>query len=270
MDAFELYNLLQYMITLIDPDPYPELLDYCAEIMNEDECTVTEDPCEIANRFFELDEPADLPSEVIDTAIELYKAAFEAGDADAMNDLGARFYDGTRGFEQDYSKAVECYTLAAKNGSRLAQENLGYCYYYGRNVPVDYEKAFHYFALGAFDGHIVSLYKIGDMYAKGYYVSKNEEEAFRIYERCLDTMTEEYAHRCAGPVYLRMGRAFLTGAGTEKNAESALICFQKAELFLYNLVRDGDEMYRKSLREAVEGQEKARKVLERGLPEKSR
>ena len=159
------------------------------------------------------------------------------------------------------------YHLAAEHGSRQAQENLGYCYYYGRNMPVDYEKAFHYFALGAFDGHLISLYKIGDMYANGYYVPKNEVEAFHIYERCMETMTEEAAKVVAGPVFLRLGGAFLYGKGTRADAKSALVCYQKAEAFLYDMVRNGDVMYKKSLLSAIEGQKKAREALERDLPQ---
>ena len=183
-----------------------------------------------------------------------------------MNDLGAQYYDGSRGFDQDFSKAVECYKLAAENGSRQAQENLGYCYYYGRNMPVDYEKAFHYFALGAFDGHLISLYKIGDMYLNGYYVEKNPKEAFLIYNRCLDTMTDEAAPTVAGPVFLRVGNAFLKGLGTEPNPMNALICFQKAETFLYDMVVKGDVMYKKSLQAAIDGQAKARAILAEALP----
>lgn len=100
------------------------------------------------------------------------------------------------------------------------------------------------------------------MYAAGYYVEKNEREAFLIYERCADTMTEEAAKDVAGPVFLRLGKCFLNGIGTEKNAESALICYQRAELYLYGMVRNGNYMYKKSLRAAIDGQTKARAVLE--------
>ena len=159
--------------------------------------------------------------------------------------------------------------MAAKLGNRQAQENLGYCYYYGRNIPVDYEKAFHYFALGAFDGHLISLYKIGDMYMNGYYVEKNPTEAFHIYERCLETMTDEAALTVAGPVFLRLGNAFLYGNGTEENAKSALVCFQKAELYLFDMVARGEWMYKKSLEDAIEGQEKARAKMNNLLPTKN-
>ena len=142
-----------------------------------------------------------------------------------------------------------------------------YCYYYGRDGEPDYEKAFHYYALGAFDGHLISLYKIGDMYLHGLYVPKNEREAFFIFMCCLETMTEEAEGRVAGPVYLRLGRMFLDGTGAEKNYKNALICFQKAESFLYDMVMNGNVMYRRSLIAAIKGQEEARKKLSKALPE---
>jgi len=246
MDNYELYNELQNIFTVLDADSFPQLHNYLAEIMDEYE-GVTEDPYEIANQILQCDKPLDFPQIVIDTIILLFEISFEEDEnADAMNDLGAQYYDGSRGFEQDFAKSVEYYKIAAENGSRQAQENLGYCYYYGRNMPVDYEKAFHYFALGAFDGHLISLYKIGDMYAEGYYVDKNEKEAFHIYDRCLGMMTNEASKFVAGPVYLRLGKCFLNGIGTEKNAETALLCYQKAELFLYDMVKNGDCMYKKA------------------------
>ena len=264
MDNYELYTELQELISMLDADSFPELCGYLASIMDE-ESGVVDDPYEIANQMLLCDRPADFPPEAIDTIELLFKTAFEAGNAEAMNDLGAQYYDGSRGFEQDYTKAVNYYRLAAQNGSRQAQENLGYCYYYGRNMPVDYEKAFHYFALGAFDGHLISLYKIGDMYAAGYYVEKNEKEAFLIYNHCINTMTDEAAAAVAGPVFLRLGKCYLNGFGTEKNAQLALVCYQRAELYLYDMVKSGEVMYKKSLRAAIDGQAKAREIMLKGI-----
>ena len=53
--------------------------------------------------------------------------------------------------------------------------------------------------------------------------------------------------------------------GTEDNAKNALVCFQKAELFLYDMVADGEWMYRKSLEDAIEGQAKSREKLNDSL-----
>jgi hypothetical protein len=265
MDGFELYDEMEKLIMLLDVDELPELHEYFASIMDE-ENGVSEGPYKIANHILQCDIKEKLPEIVRDFVIELFEDAFRAGNADAANDLGAQYYNGSRGFEQDFSKAVHYYNIAAENGSRQAQENLGYCYYYGRNMPVDYEKAFHYFALGAFDGHLISLYKIGDMYVAGYYVKKNEKEAFHIYERCIDTMTDEAAPIVAGPVFLRLGKCFLNGVGTEPNYKNALICYQKAETFLFDMVRNGDVMYKRSLQAAISGQAMARTKLLEEMP----
>ena len=250
---------------MLHADEYPELFGYLASVIDENE-NLVKDPYEIANRALLCDRRKPLPETVRDLIALLFQTAFENGNADAMNDLGAQYYNGSRGFEQDFGKAVHYYEIAAQNGSRQAQENLGYCYYYGRNVPVDYEKAFHCFALGAFSGYPISLYKIADMYANGYYVAKNEKEAFHLYESCMEHMTEATAKFVAGPVYLRLGNCFLYGTGTEPNPETALICYQKAELFLFGMVKDGDVMYKKSLQAAIDGQAKARAKMTEDLP----
>lgn len=266
MISNELFGNIQAVAAMLDPDELPESAAYLNAIASDDDC-LADDPFVIAGRLLGSDKPAPFPAELRDLIEELFDAAFEDGTADAMNDLGSMYYDGSRGFEQDYAKAVECYKLAAENGSRQAQENLGYCYYYGRSMPVDYEKAFHYFALGAFDGHLISLYKIGDMYQNGYYVKKNPVEAFHIYTRCLETMTDESAPVAAGPVFLRVGNALLNGLGTKVDAKGALVCYQKAEAFLYDMVANGDVMYRKSLEAAIEGQAKTREKLAAQLSE---
>lgn len=254
------------ILAMTDPQEYPETyncLSDAAERIEDDEF----DAYGTAEDLLQCDRPGDLPEYVIDLVTGLLQECIDDGDEEAMNCLGAQYYDGFRGFEQSYEKAFRYYTMAAEHGSRIAQENLGYCWYYGRTGTVDYEKAFHYFALGAFDGHIVSLYKIGDMYAAGRYVERNDREAFSIYSRCLETMTDEAAPRCAGPVFLRVAGMLLDGRGVEADAKAALVCFQKAETFLYDMVRNGDSMYAESLQAAVDGQTKARERLRAELEE---
>ena len=256
-------NEMHAKITLeLDPELLPETVEFFKLHKDEDLSAY-----DLATALIQCDKTADMPLCLFEFIVSLYETAVKDGNVYAINDLGALYYDG-RGCKQDFTKAVYYYDMAAKLGNRQAQENLGYCYYYGRNVPVDYEKAFHYFALGAFDGHLISLYKIGDMYMNGYYVEKNPTEAFRIYERCLATMTDEAAPIVAGPVFLRLGNAFLYGNGTEQNARNALACFQKAELYLYDMVARGEWMYKQSLTKAIEGQNKSRDQMKNLLPHK--
>lgn len=264
MEISYIQNEIDDILAIINSEDYPETYNFLSMCVTGEEFS---DEYNFVSELLECDKTVPIHRVVFDFAVELYLSEIEKGNENAMNDLGALYYDG-RGCEQDFKKAVYYYNMAAENGCRLAQENLGYCYYYGRDVQVDYEKAFHYFALGAFDGHLISLYKIGDMYQNGYYVKKNEKEAFNIYERCIETMTEEAAKVVAGPVYLRLGDAFLYGRGTAPNAKTALICYQNAENFLYDMVADGDYMYKKSLQSAIDGQAKAREKLKEILSDK--
>ncbi len=252
------------VLVQLDPIEYPEAYEYLEEIFEDD--VMDTSPFEIATELMQRDKPKDFPDFLVDYITTLYMVEIAKGNANAMNDLGAQYYDGSRGFDQDFSKSLNYYKMAADNGSRSAQQNLGYCYYYGRSIPVDYEMAYHYFSLGAFAGELNSLYKIGDMFLNGYYVQQDVHEAFLIYMRCLETMTEEEAGNVAGPIYLRLGNMFLQGLGVEADAKSALVAFQKAEMFLFDMVKEGNIMYRKSLDAAVEGQQLAREVLEQTLP----
>ncbi|MBQ6973077.1 MAG: sel1 repeat family protein [Synergistaceae bacterium] len=240
----------------LDPENCPEAIAYFERMKDADSVP----SYQLASDLVNCDKDKDMPRELFGFIVSLYEDSISKGNTDAMNDLGALYYDG-RGCCQDFAKAVHYYTMAAEHGHELATENLGYCYYYGRSIPVDYEKAFQCFARGAFTGRLVSLYKIGDMYRKGYFVDKNPEEAFKIYERCLELMTGHDEWYVAGPVYLRLGYMYLDGFGTEKDAFIALKCFQEAECFLYNMVADCDVMYTGSLKASVSGQERARSEL---------
>ena len=261
LDTFEL--IYSGHITLdLDPEISPEAIEFFAN--NE----LSEfSSYELASALADCDRNSDMPRNLFDFIVNCYQDAIASGDVNAMNDLGALYYNG-RGCEQDFKKAIHYYEMAAGHGHRIAQENLGYCYYYGRDIPVDYEKAFHYYALASFAGSLIALYKIGDMYQNGYYVEKNPEEAFIIYDRCASSLTDDTASFVAGPVFLRLGNCFLNGNGIDENPMSALICFQRAEQYLYEMVAGGDYMYKKSLQTAIDGQTQAREKLEKALPKK--
>lgn len=91
--------------------------------------------------------------------------------------------------------------------------------------------------------------------------SMKQTEAFRIYDRCAGMMTDESAPSAAGPVFLRLGSCFLNGTGAGEDPMTALICFQQAERYLYDMVARGDGMYAEILRAAIDGQAKAREKL---------
>lgn len=63
----------------------------------------------------------------------------EAGNLTAALNLGALYYEGNF-IERDFKKAIHLYELATEsddNETRVrAWCNLGYCYYYGRDISV--------------------------------------------------------------------------------------------------------------------------------------
>ncbi len=257
---------LKEIFETVSDDEYPETKEAIWGYVTSDfACLIYEDVFEVAVSLMQTDEAKLMHPIVADFVKEVFEDEIKDDNAAAACNLGALYYTGRMG-EQNLKKAVELYTLAANGGDRQAAENLGYCYYYGRDVEIDYEKAFHYFALGAFDGHLVSLYKIGDMYRNGYFVNKNEKEAFYIYTRCVDTMNEDTLYICGAEIYMRIADCYYYGIGTEKNLDTAIASYQKAENLFREKIRNGDFFLRKSYEHCVKVQEEIRKTLESELP----
>ena len=261
-----LFRTAKDVLAKINDGEYPEVYEYLDGILY-DEGFFTETPYEIASSIIKCDKPKRFPAFLIDFITALYECEIEEGNSAAMLELGGEYYDGGRGFVQSFSKAVSLYKMAAENGNRWAYECLGYCYYYGRDMEPDYEKAFRCFSIGAHAGHLESMYKIGDMYLRGQYVDKDEQEAFIIYNRCFQMMSDDDRGYVAGPLHLRLGNMFLDGIGTRQDPENALFHYSLAEVMLYRMVRDGNYMYKKCLRLAIEGQDKARAMLSQNIPE---
>ena len=55
-------------------------------------------------------------------------------------------------------------------------------------------------------------------------------------------------------------------AWRDADPESALFHYNLAEVMLYRMVKEGDFMYKKSLRLAIEGQARARATLSHNIP----
>lgn len=89
-------------------------------------------------------------------------------------------------------------------GNITALSNLGYCYYYGRSIPVDKTKAKECWEKAAIFGDIPSVYKLGDMYRYGD-LPQNLDYSHALYKRAfllaLDNMDNYYV---APDAFLRM------------------------------------------------------------------
>lgn len=195
-----------------------------------------------------------------------YRVGITAGSAVCMNDLGSCYYMGNI-VPQDYARAAELYEMAMDAGCYQSIINLGYIWEYGRTGERNYEKAFQYYALAAsLDSSVEATYKLGDMYARGEYVERNVKRAYRLWSHSLALADDGYLEAIAQPA-ARIGLLLLNdedraAAGLEPNPLQALELLQKAEIGLRLSIDDGQVYYRKRLAEVIEGQRRARELLD--------
>jgi len=93
--------------------------------------------------------------------IKRYKKRIEAKDPRAMYNTGCDYRDGSYGYPQDYTKALELYHRAAELGYAKAHCSIGVAYEYGEGVEVDKKKAVHYYELAAMEGDAAARYNLG-------------------------------------------------------------------------------------------------------------
>jgi len=89
------------------------------------------------------------------------KTRVDMKDARAMFNGGCYYYQGTNGFIQSYTKALELYHQAAELGQATASSCIGYAYSIGQGVEVDKKKANHYYELAAMGGCEGARYNLG-------------------------------------------------------------------------------------------------------------
>ena len=119
----------------------------------------------------------------------------EQGDADALKELAARYYDGISfmddqplGVPQDFKEAAKWYRLTAEKGDVLAQYMLGWIYFRGKDVTQDFEEAAKWFRLTAEQEKDIyrsfttsAQYLLGWMHTKGLGVNQDKKEAAKWY-----------------------------------------------------------------------------------------
>lgn len=206
---------------------------------------------------------ARLSSEVTEMLVLGYRLGVSSGSGACMNDLGALYYMGDL-VEQDYTKAAELYEMAADAGCFQSIINLGYIYEYGRTGKPDHAKAYQRYSLAAaLAPSSEAAYKLGDMFSRGRAVPQDKLKAYHLYERSLELAHDDVEF--AQPA-IRIARMLIdpdvSSCGIEPNPLRALALYQRAEIGLRIDIANGMTYYAKRLREAIEGQEKARKLVE--------
>lgn len=193
-----------------------------------------------------------------------YKLGISADSGACMNDLGALYYMGEL-VEQDYARAAELYEMAMAHGCYQSVVNLGYIYEYGRTGEKDLGKACRYYALAAaLAPSSEAVYKLGDMYSRGVTGERDVMKAKALWERSLELAQglAEFAQPAIRIAKLLID-AEAVAQGVKRDSLRALHLFQQAEIGLrIDITENGMTYYRRRLEEAIEGQERARALVE--------
>ena len=92
---------------------------------------------------------------------EMRKKRMEKDDPLAIYIQGSHYRDGTCGYPQNYTKALELYRRAAELGHATSYGSIGYAYHTGKGVEVDLKKATHYYELAAMGGDASARHNLG-------------------------------------------------------------------------------------------------------------
>ena len=91
------------------------------------------------------------------------KKRMQAGDAQAIHELGVLHAEGRYSIPQDGDKALELLLRAAELGYTTAYNDIGHEYIHGSGVERDEKKAVHYFELAAMGGDEYARYNLGNV-----------------------------------------------------------------------------------------------------------
>ncbi len=105
------------------------------------------------------------------------QALAEAGDSQAMFDLGQMYHDGDQVTQND-ELALKLLRKAADNGNNDALFKLGCLYYDGEGVSQDYGEAIKWYTKAADNGLATAMYNLASMYYNGIGVDKDYAVSF--------------------------------------------------------------------------------------------
>ena len=117
--------------------------------------------------------------------VKLFESAAEAGNSDAMVDLGLIYSNGS-GIGQDIDKARYWYEKAANANNTLGMFALGVMYDKGQGLPQDYTMARVWYEKAAARSHPSALYYLGVLYQCGHGVAPDPNKAMELFRAAAD------------------------------------------------------------------------------------
>lgn len=132
--------------------------------------------------------------------IELVRLAADQGLRGAEFQMGLAYEDGI-GVERDLPQALDWFQRAADQGVAPAQWRIGMSFVRGEGRAVDPARAVEWFSRAAASGHVDGLTSLAVMYATGSGVEKDGAKALSLYRQAVEA-GGVHAHRNLAGMYL--------------------------------------------------------------------
>lgn len=151
-------------------------------------------------------------------AMHYFTQAANAGNAIAMAYLGKIYLDGSDEIKQDNETALKYFKKASDLGNPVGQSGLGLMYLYGRGVEKDYNKALKYFSAAADQGWVDGQLQLGNMYFGGLGVRRDYKLANKYF-----SLASQSGHVLA---YYNLGQMHAAGTGMMRSCPTAVELFK--------------------------------------------
>jgi uncharacterized protein len=163
------------------------------------------------------------------TAIPLFRAFADQGNAVAQFNLGLMYEDGN-GVPQDNAIAVSWYQKAADKRNVDAQSRLGFIYEYGYGVPLDAAIAASWYQKAADQGDAVAQLSLASMYERGWGVPQDFAVAASWYQKAADQGDARAQET--------LGRMYEDGRGVPKDYVAAYLWFNLVAHYIPGLLNE--------------------------------
>ena len=154
-----------------------------------------------------------------ENAVKWLKRAAEQNDANAMLKLAGLYQNG-EGVTQNHKEALQWIRKAVRRGSIHAVASLGYCYQEGLGIERNEKKALACYRIAAEKGNAAAQYNLGT-----YYMSNvkppDYAEAVKWFRRAHEQQFREAT--------VILGWCLLNGYGTEKNFNEGMSMLTESE-----------------------------------------
>ncbi len=160
--------------------------------------------CETDSRGTNLSAMSQPAAEKTPATLKLEQEA-EHGSPSKQYKLGQLYDYGAEGVPRDQAEALKWYTLAARRGHAVAQNNLGVMYGEGLGTAKDLVQAKYWYDKAAKHNNSQALHNLGEVYFKGLSVDTNIPKAIVYYKRA--------ANLGYGKAAYQLGEIYRLGSG---------------------------------------------------------